>query len=376
MNARSYLDHNATSPLRPAVMRAMSAAWAEPANASSVHAEGRRARSLVETARAQVAALVGAEPDRVVFTSGGTEADNLALNGLGPRRVLASAVEHVAVLEGASGVERLAVDADGAVRIDAFDRQMAEERGPVLVAIQAANNETGVLQPVAELAALARTHGALLHCDAVQAAGRVRLDIGECGAASLALSAHKLGGPVGVGALVLADGVELDRRLVAGGAQERGRRGGTENVAGIVGFGVAAEIAARDVDAEAARLSALRDGLEDRLRELASEIVVFGAGRARLPNTSCFALPGLKAETALIALDLAGLAVSSGAACSSGKVGRSHVLDAMGVSPGLASGAIRVSLGWSTTGADLVRLVGAFETLVRRLYTARIGRAA
>jgi cysteine desulfurase len=381
---RSYLDHNAGAPLRPEVAAAMVSAFGVTGNPSSVHAEGRRARSLVEQARAQVAALVGAAPENVVFTSGGTEANNLGLvSGLGENgaRLLVSPVEHPAVLAGhavpVAEVEQLAVDAAGVVALDDLEARLAREPGrPALVAIQVANNETGIVQSVREAAELARRYGARLHTDAVQAAGRVHVDIGALGVDSLALSAHKLGGPTGVGALIVAEGREVGTRLVSGGGQERGRRGGTENVAGIVGFGLAAEIAARDLAGEAVRFERLRTALEGGIRQIAPEAVIFGEGRERLPNTVCFAIRGLKAETTLIALDLDGVAVSSGAACSSGKVRRSHVLEAMGVAPELAEGAIRVSLGWNSTDADVARFAGALENVVQRLYQRRIERAA
>jgi cysteine desulfurase len=383
-SVRSYLDHNAGAPLRPEVADAMASAFTVTGNPSSVHAEGRRARALVEQGRAQVAALVGAAPEQVVFTSGGTEANNLGLvSGLGESgmRLLVSPTEHAAILAGhavpAVDVEQLAVDVAGVVELDDLEARLAREPGrPALVAVQIANNETGVIQPVREAAELARHYGGRLHSDAVQAAGRLPVHIGALGVDSLALSAHKLGGPMGVGALVLAKGREVGARLVSGGGQERGRRGGTENVAGIVGFGLAAEIAARDLAGEAFRLERLRTALEERIRQIAPASSIFGERRERLPNTICFAVPGLKAETALIALDLDGIAVSSGAACSSGKVRRSPVLDAMGVEPTLAEGAIRVSLGWNSTDADVARFAGALEKVTQRLYQRRIERAA
>jgi cysteine desulfurase len=383
-SARLYLDHNAGAPLRPEVAAAMAAALAVTGNPSSVHAEGRQARALVERARAQVAALVGASPANVVFTSGGTEANNLGLiagsaAGEGTR-LLVSPSEHPAVLAGPAlpgvAIEPLVVDAAGVVVLAALEARLARVGGPTVVAIQLANNETGVVQPVREVAHLARRCGAWTHTDAVQAAGRLPLDLRILGVDSLALSAHKLGGPMGVGALVLAEGREVGTRLIAGGGQERGRRGGTENVAGIVGFGLAAEIAARDLAADAARLAKLRTALEQGIRQIAPAAVIFGAETERLPNTVCFACPGLKAETALIALDLEGVAVSSGAACSSGKVRRSHVLEAMGVEPALAEGAIRVSLGWSSVEADVARFAGALEKVLKRLYQRRIEQAA
>jgi cysteine desulfurase len=383
-SARLYLDHNAGAPLRPEVAAAMAAALAATGNPSSVHAEGRQARALVERARAQVAGLVGTSPENVIFTSGGTEANNLGLVA-GRRegeqvRLLVSSTEHPAVLAGGglagTVVEQLAVDGAGTVSLDDLEAKLASGSGlATTVAIQLANNETGLVQPVRAAAELARRYGARMHSDAVQAAGRLPLDLRALGVDSLALSAHKLGGPMGVGALVLAEGREVGTRLIAGGGQERGRRGGTENVAGIVGFGLAAEIAARDLAAEAERLGTLRTALEERIRQIAPA-VIFAGQAERLPNTVCFACPGLKAETALIALDLEGVAVSSGAACSSGKVRRSHVLEAMGVEPALAESAIRVSFGWSSVEADVACFAGALEKVLKRLYQRRIEQAA
>lgn len=361
-----YLDYNATAPLRPEAAAALEAALRETGNPSSVHVFGRRARRRVEDAREAVAALVGARPAGVVFTSGGSEANNLALSGLPSGRVLVSAVEHDSVLQAAPEARRLPVDAEGRVDLDALAAALEEEDdgAPALISVMLANNETGVIQPVAEIAALARARGALVHCDAVQAAGRLDIDLEALGAAALSLSAHKLGGPQGAGALVLAEGVAV-ASLIRGGGQERRRRAGTENVPAIAGFGAAAA-AVLDAPKPDPELAGLRDGLETRLRALAPDLVVFGAEAPRLANTSCFALPGLSAETQLMALDLAGIAVSSGAACSSGKVEPSHVLQAMGADRETAVAAIRVSLGRASTAADLERFIEAWDGLYRR----------
>jgi cysteine desulfurase len=382
--ARSYLDYNATAPLRPEVAEAVATALSLAGNPSSVHAEGRAARAAVEAAREKVARLVGAEPKNVIFTSGGTEAANAVLSPslhrlgdkAGPSRLLMGAGEHPCVLEGhrfGEAVERIPVDGDGVVDLGWLEARLERAAGErVLVSIQAANNETGVLQPVARAARLVQGHGGLIHTDAVQAAGKITLDMAALGADVLTLSAHKLGGPKGVGALVLAsDQVNLGERLVRGGGQERGYRAGTENVAGIAGFGVAAEIAARDLAREAARLARLRQACEAELRRIAPKTVIFGAPAGRLPNTLAFAIPGVRAETALIAFDLDGVAVSSGSACSSGKVRRSHVLDAMGVPAPLAEGAIRLSLGWNSSEEDVKNFVAACERLVASLYKLR-----
>ena len=362
-----YLDYNATAPLRPEAAAALEEALRETGNPSSVHAFGRRARRRVEDAREAVAALVGARPAGVIFTSGGSEANNLALSGLPAGRILVSTVEHDSVLQAAPGARRLPVDAEGRVELDALAAALEEDDGaggPALISVMLANNETGVIQPIAEIAALARARGALVHCDAVQAAGRLDIDLAALGGAALSLSAHKLGGPQGAGALVLAEGVAV-APLIRGGGQERRRRAGTENVPAIAGFGAAAA-AVLDTPKPDSELAGLRDGLEARLQALAPELVVFGAQAARLANTSCFALPGLSAETQLMALDLAGIAVSSGAACSSGKVEPSHVLQAMGADRETAAAAIRVSLGWATTAAELERFIEAWDGLYRR----------
>jgi cysteine desulfurase len=361
-----YLDYNATAPVKPAVIEAMARALSATGNPSSVHASGRAARRALEQARAAVAALVHARPDAVLFTSGGTEANNQALTGV-PGPCLVSAIEHASVLEAVPDAERLPVDAEGRLDLERLADRLAASR-PALVSVMLANNETGVLQPVAEVVEMAHRHGARVHCDAVQAAGKVAVDLAALGVDFLTLSAHKLGGPQGVGALVLGAGVE-PAALLRGGGQERRWRPGTENLPGIVGFGRAAELALADAGF-APRTAALRDRLEAEIRKAALDTRVYGAGAARLPNTSCLAMPGVGNQTQLIALDLAGVHVSSGSACSSGKVGPSHVLAAMGVEPAAAAAAIRVSLGWASTEADVDRFVAAWTGLY-----ARAGRA-
>ena len=385
---RSYLDHNATSRLRPEAAEALARALALPGNPSSVHAEGRAARTVLEAARDAVAALVGAEPKNVIFTSGGTEANVTALSpsfgraGEPPATLLLiGATEHPSVLEGhrfpPDRVERIPVNRDGVCDLAWLEGRLKRAAGErVLVSIHAANNETGVLQPIADAARLTREAGGLIHTDAVQVAGRLPLSLPALGIDALTLSAHKLGGPKGAGALVLAsDRLDLADRLVRGGGQERGHRAGTENLPGIAGFGAAAVAAARSLTEEEARLSALRDFAQAELCRLAPQAVVFGAATARLPNTLAFAIPEIKAETGLIRFDLAGVALSSGSACSSGKVKRSHVLAAMGVEPGLAEGALRLSLGWNSTKEDVIRFVEACETVVNTLYKRRVDAA-
>jgi len=371
----AYLDHNATSPLRAEAMHAAERALAIGGNASSVHARGRAARALIEDARTKVAALAQARPQDVVFTSGGTEANALALWGAvqgaaeaGARitRLFISAIEHESVRSNAAALaervaglrlETIPVSADGVADVDALRDGLREGKGRALVALMAANNETGVLQPVAEAAALARDEGALLFVDAVQAAGKISVPEADY----VTLSSHKIGGPQGAGALILKDGAPFSP-LVFGGGQEQGRRAGTENIAGISGFGAAAAAAARD----GFRTSALRDRFEKELKHIAPEVIVFGEKSMRLTNTSNFALPGVAAETALMALDLDGVMLSSGSACSSGKVKPSHVLKAMGVTEELARCALRASFGWNSAEADVEEALASITNLLAR----------
>ena len=369
-----YLDYNATAPLRPAAKAAMLAALEVCGNASSIHAAGRRVRGLIGDARTKVAALAGANSRAVVFTSGGTEANAMVLKGAnGVTRILISAIEHDSVRANARAIaesmpcielHEIPVSVDGVIELDALRKQLKDGKGRVLVCVMAANNETGVVQPIEAIARLAKEHGAPLHVDAVQAAGRLPLAFDALGADYMTLSAHKLGGPQGAGALVLKDDAPFVP-LIAGGGQELNRRAGTENVAAIAGFGAAAEVA-KDFAAENARLTALRDGFEAKLKALAPDAVIFGANAPRLANTSNFAILGLAAETAIIALDLDGVAVSSGAACSSGKVSRSHVLKAMGVNDELSHCGLRVSFGWASTEQDVDAAITALKTLLDR----------
>ncbi len=368
-----YLDHNATSPIRPEAAAAVTAALRVTGNPSSVHGFGRAARRLIEEAREQVAALVGARPDQVVFTSGGTEANNLALRGCGRRNILVSAGEHPSVLHACEYARTAALESNGVVRLDMLRELLLAGDGPALVSVMHANNETGVIQPVEEVVALARSCDALVHCDAVQAAGKLPLSFAELDVDLMSLSAHKIGGPQGVGALIVGDRAELDP-VSRGGGQERRRRAGTENVAAIAGFGAAARVV-RDGPSGMGELAELRDALEAGLASLEPAVEVFGAGAMRLPNTSCIALPDSRAETLVMALDLDGIAVGAGAACSSGKVEPSHVLTAMGVLSEQAAAAIRISLGWTSTRGDVERLLDALERTLRRRGAARMSAA-
>jgi cysteine desulfurase len=376
MADRVYLDWNATTPLRPEARDAMAAAWDLDGNPSSVHAEGRQARRLMEDARGLVAGAVGALPRHVVFTSGGTEANALALKpglrrGTSPsaERLVVSAIEHASVLAGG----RFSPDAISAVGVThsgvldlAQLRTALDGRPPALVSIMLANNETGAVQPVPEAAEIVHAAGGVLHVDAIQALGKIAFDMNTLNADLLTLSAHKIGGPKGVGAVVLTEGLQGFEPLLRGGGQELGRRAGTENVAGIAGFGASVKAAMGALAADATRLEGLRNRLEEGLRRTPG-LIVFSADTRRLPNTSLITVPGLKAETAVIGFDLAGIAVSSGSACSSGKVQPSHVLEAMGFGPEIAQGAVRLSLGWSTSSADIDQCLEAWRKVSNNL---------
>lgn len=373
---RVYLDWNATTPLRPEAREAMAAAWDLSGNPSSVHAEGRRARRMVEESRDVIAKSVGADARNVVFTSGGTEANALALtpglrtkSGQVVEKLIVSAVEHASVLSGGQfahgSIEQIRVTSSGIVDLDHLSELLADGV-TALVSVMRANNETGALQPVAEVAEMVHAAGSLLHVDAVQALGKIHFYINSLKPDLLSISAHKIGGSKGVGALILRDGAISPDALLRGGGQEHGRRAGTENVTGIIGFGAAVKAAMAALDDDAARVEKLRNRLEDGLRQT-SDRIVFSQNVPRLPNTTLFTAPGLKAETAVIGFDLEGIAVSSGSACSSGKVQPSHVLEAMGYGPELAKGAVRLSLGWSTTENDIDRCLEAWRKLANTL---------
>ncbi|WP_207458078.1 cysteine desulfurase family protein [Azospirillum sp. SYSU D00513] len=359
-----YFDHNASSPLKPAVKEAMVRALDLTGNPSSVHGFGRTVRRAVEEARARVAALAAVKPAQVFFTGSGTEANNLALRGFPDRRVILSEIEHDSALAAAPGAARIPVTSWGAAELGALERLLTEGERPALVSLMLANNETGVIQPVEEAARLAHAWGALFHCDAVQAAGRLPLDLAALGADLMTVSAHKIGGPSGVGALIVREGLDPEP-LILGGGQERRRRAGTENVVGIVGFGAAAALALEDLP-KAAETTALRDRLEAGALALAPAARVMGAEAPRVGNTSCLLLPGLPGETQVMALDLAGVAVSAGSACSSGKVKPSHVLAAMGEDAVNAASAIRVSLGWDSDVAGVERFLAAWGAMAAR----------
>lgn len=385
MAQRTYLDANAGAPLLDAVRDAVLSALDQSANASSVHAEGRCARELIETARGEVAAAVGAAPSEIVFTSGATEAIALALTPdlrrdgrLAPAgRLYVGATEHPAVLAGGrfspGAVSHIPVTRSGVVDLEALERLLRahdHSAGAPYVALMLANNETGVIHPVAEAARLTKAHGGIVFCDAVQGLGRIPVDIAALGVDFLALSAHKIGGPQGAGALVLADGALEPAQLLAGGGQERRRRAGTENMTSIVGFGVAAR-SARHHLAGMDRIAALRQKVEAGITQVAPDARIFGAEAERLPNTTLFARPGIAAEIAVIAFDLEGIAVSAGAACSSGKVGASHVLAAMGEPDPVARSGIRVSLPSTAEPADAEAFIAAWRSIHQRMGMSR-----
>ena len=412
MTRRVYLDHNASSPLRPEAREAMLMALDLGGNASSLHAEGRAARKVIEEARREVAALAGATPGQVIFTSGGTEANNMVLSEISTQWLefdagfcpgalmphtelrgvgIVSAVEHASVMAGGRFDEDqlfiFPVDRHGRIDLDEaqalIDRIFNEIRDPsdienrgddplFVASVMLANNETGVIEPIEELAQVVHDMNGVLHTDAVQAAGKIPLDMTALGVDALSLSAHKIGGPQGVGALIVRrDEMVLHDPLMRGGGQEGRRRAGTENLAGIAGFGAAAREARLELETRAYELERLRADLEAGLGRVAPEVEIFSQDAPRLPNTSCFAVPGMRAETLLMQLDLAGIAVSAGAACSSGRVEPSHVLRAMGVPDGLAQCAIRVSLGWTTGLDDIKAFLGVWEGLYARFHARR-----
>jgi cysteine desulfurase len=369
MDKTTYIDHNATTPPLPEVITAVCEAMnLVGANPSSIHANGRAARKLIDDARDAIAALVGATPKEVIFTSGGSEANNTVIIGSGRRRVLVSPTEHAAVLKTvltrSPDSDLIPVDQDGLVDMEELEALLAEDDEPALVCIMAANNETGVLQPMAEISELAHRYGALVHCDAVQAVGKIPTDVKAWGVDYLAMSGHKIGGPQGIGALIRCGDAPL-ASFITGGGQEHGLRAGTENVAAISGLGMAARIAAATLEEKSARIKGFRDALEAGIKSLSPETTIFGEGAPRLPNTSNFSLPGVRSDIQLFALDEAGVSVSAGSACSAGKVDPSHVLESMDIDPEISTTALRVSFGWSSEAADVDRFLEAWGELVR-----------
>lgn len=372
MTKRFYLDYNATAPVRPEVIDFVARVMAEEGNPSSVHGAGRTARSRVEEARHQLAALLSCKAPEIIFTSGGTEANNLALGCAMERSLAISAQEHDSVRAPANARNPvlLPVTEDGLLDLEALSSVLEEMQSP-LVSVMYANNETGVLQPIAEIAERVHAAGGLLHCDAIQAVGKIPVDFRELKLDMMSVSAHKFGGPQGAGALILREGLTLSPRQ-SGGGQELGRRAGTENVAAIAGFGLAASLAEEGI-ADASRLAAFRDMMETEILKLSPSSVIYGAKAPRLANTSCISMPGVPAELQVMNLDLAGIAVSAGSACSSGKVKASHVLQAMGADDMAAGSAIRISLGRMTGEAAVSALVRNWGELYARKSPAASG---
>jgi cysteine desulfurase len=370
-----YLDYNATAPIKPAVRVAVTEAMERYGNPSSVHRYGRIARRYVEDARASVAAFVGVKPAQVVFTGGGTEANNMVLVGIGEVPIITSTVEHDSVLACTPHAKRLPVNGDGVVDLAAAEHIFRSAPTQSLVSVMLANNETGVIQPVAELARLAKTFGHYMHTDGIQAAARLPIDFATLGVDFLTLSAHKIGGPQGVGALIISEHVVL-QSLIKGGGQEMNRRAGTENGAGIIGFGVAVQLAADDLLSVPQTIK-WRDQVQNQLLAVAGgDAVVIGLHAPRVANTLCIAMRNVKSETQIMAMDLSGVAVSSGAACSSGKMKVSHVLRAMGCTDDVARSALRISLGWNTEQADIDRCIAAWTTLYQRMHNKHQSEAA
>lgn len=357
----TYLDYNATTPLLPQALAAMQAVYSRPANASSVHSYGREAKKQLENARKTIADAISAWPNEVLFTASGTEANVTALRGLPARRVLVSAIEHSSVLKAVPTAEKIPVTAQGLIDLNALEAMLAGKE-PALVSLMLANNETGVIQPVAEAAHIAHAHGALLHCDAVQGLGKIPVDFGALGADMLTLSAHKCGGPLGAAALIIRRDLAITP-LLTGGGQELGRRAGTENIAAIAGFAAAVEASANHTHMNIVRhwLNAMEARME------ASGATVFANALPRLPNTTCVAMPGVSGEVQLMDFDLSGFAVSAGSACSSGRIEPSHVLLAMGVEPALAACAVRISAGWATKEEEIQRFTAQWQKTKSRL---------
>ena len=357
----TYLDYNATTPVWPEVVVAVNNTLMQVGNPSSVHSLGAKARKLVDESRAQVAAFINCEPKQVVFTSGGTEANNLALNQCNKDKILVSSIEHESILDACNNSNKIAVTTDGVIDLDNLESILRTRPEIELVCVMLANNETGVLQPVEKISSMTKELGIRLHTDAIQAAGKIDIDWQNLGVSSMSISGHKIGGPQGVGALILDD-TDNFQPLLFGGGQERRRRAGTENLPGIVGFGAAASIMASNKKLMT-KVSRIRDDLESRVLSSSSNIQIYGREAARLPNTSCVSMPGVPADEQVAAMDLKGFMISAGSACSSGKVEPSHVLTAMGASKLEAGEAIRVSLGWNTTVNDIERFFAAWGDL-------------
>lgn len=365
----TYLDYNATTPAKPEVIVRMAELLAEPHNASSVHYYGREAKKHLENARETIARAINAWKNEVIFTSSGTEANNTVLQANAARRILVSAIEHSSISKTVPHAERIPVTHEGVVDVAALDKMLQASTTPALVCVMLANNETGVIQPLADVLRVCREPGrdVLVHCDAAQALGKIPVDFSSPGVDTMTISAHKMGGPAGAAALIIRNDLAI-KPLLTGGGQELGRRAGTENVPAISGFALAVELMNKDA-AHSQTLRGWLDALEADLQAYAPEAIVFGKDMPRLPNTTCIAMPGVNSETQLMALDLASVAVSAGSACSSGRIEPSHVISAMGYPKEIATTAIRISGGWNTTQEDIAKL----STEWKKLYD-RVGR--
>ncbi|WP_425403484.1 cysteine desulfurase family protein [Hwanghaeella sp.] len=365
-----YLDYNASAPLKPEARDVTAAALGISGNPSSVHQSGREARAIIERARQDVAILVGGQAQDVIFTSGATEANNLAIRGFvpegEPRRIIVNVTEHPSVLEAVNDAEHVPVRPDGVVDIAFLQRMLADrDWRNCLISVMAVNNETGVIQPIDEVVSVAHAAGAKVHCDAVQAAGHMPIDMLERGIDIVTISAHKMGGPRGAGAVITGPGVDLNA-ILRGGGQERGKRSGTENVSGIAGMGAVCASAPSYAE-NTAKAKALRDRLETELRAIVPAAVIVAANSPRVGHVCCVALPGVPAETQVMAMDLEGIAVSAGAACSSGKIKRSHVLSEMGLGDEISGSAIRVSFGWNSADGDVDAFLQAYQRMASRI---------
>lgn len=364
-----YLDYNATTPIRPEVISLMTEVMAEPGNASSVHSFGRKARKFIEDARQELAQVLDVGPQQIIFNSGATEGNATILKGFAGKRILVSASEHASVIESGVAVETIPITRDGVIDLAKFADQLRQGEAPALVSVMLVNNETGVIQPVAEIAKLAKAAGAIVHTDAVQALGRINFTREALGVDFITVSSHKLGGPQGVGALIMAPKAPLPK-LLQGGGQERRQRAGTENVAGIAGFGRAIALATASLNDYQQRYAALRDRVETHLNKSGNHVVIHGRDAGRVANTTSFSVNGTTSETLLMAFDLERIALSSGSACSSGTVKPSHVLLAMGVDDALARASLRLSLGWKTTAQDIEDFIAAWDKISAQLLKA------
>ena len=370
MSDTIYLDYNATTPLRPAARKAMERALDSPLNASAAHRLGQAGRKIIEDARTIIANAINAPTTGIIFNSGATESNNTVLQHFArlypDERILIGATEHAAVQEALPDAQKIPVDSNGVIDLGAFEDMLKDDPKTSLVSVMLANNETGTIQPLAEISALAHKYGALVHSDATQALGKIEIDLQALGIDFMSLSSHKVGGTQGTGALAIGT-CGITPVLLYGGGQEKNARGGTENIAGIAAFAAATDEAVSNLDAEHARLSALRDHLETRIRDTSPEAVIFAHDVTLLPNTTLFAVAGMKAETLVMNFDLEGIAVSSGSACSSGTVKQSRILNAMDIPDNIKECALRISTGWNTSQEDIESALNIWQKIYSRM---------